>query len=166
MKLVLDHYPLQSIKDIGFLFWGPWKKKFFSLFGKQRSLDELEHEMIRPVFEEPRVHFALVCASKSCPQLRKEAYLADRLESQFEDGAKKFLSDPHLNRFNKEKRSLLLSPIFKWYKEDFQKKSGSVEAFIASRLAANPDEETLIRNGSVPLTYSEYDWTLNDTGVF
>lgn len=162
IKLVIDNYPITSIKDAGSLFKSPWKKKLFSLFGQERSLDEIEHEMIRPVFNEPRIHFALVCASGGCPPLRPEAFKADKLEAQLEDSAKTFLSDPKKNRYLSKQKRLELSSIFKWYGDDFKNKFSSVEAFVASKITSVREDQEAIKSGKVAITYLEYDWTLND----
>jgi hypothetical protein len=162
IKLIVDHYPVKSIKDTGSFLKSPWKIKFFTLFGEERYLDNIEHDMVRKWFQEPRIHFALVCASKGCPALHNEAFTADRLESQLEDGAKNFLTDSAKNRYSTETRKLELSSIFKWYGEDFVKKFGSVEAFVASRITENPDSQRMIREKKASLTFLEYDWSLND----
>src|ERR1700691_2046756 len=102
IDLVLTRYPdLQSIKDLGWLLKSPWKKEFFTLLGVTRSLDDLEHGLIRApgVFDEPRIHFAVNCASVGCPMLRDEAFSAARLDAQLEDGTRRFLGDRTRNRY-------------------------------------------------------------------
>ncbi len=161
VKLVVDNYPVKSIKDIGSFFQSAWKKKFFTLFGQEYYLDGIEHEMLRKQFSEPRIHFSIVCASKGCPQLRGEAYVTTRLEEQLTDQAKRFLQDGTRNYYDAQKNTLYLSKIFKWFKEDFVKKSGSVQNFVASRMAKNVQEEEKIK--SADFDTLEYDWTLNET---
>ena len=150
VELILANYPVKSIKDIGNdLFSNRWKKKFFTLFGQDAALDQIEHEMLRRkgAYNEPRVHFALNCASVGCPMLREEAYVAGRLEAQLEDQTRRFLSDTSRNRFRDGK--LEVSKIFDWYKEDFAPR----EKFFARYF---PD-------GAAPITFLDYDWTLNDS---
>lgn len=160
VKLILNHYPVKSIKKIGSLFSSPWKMKFFKLFGEDSYLDQIEHERIRKEFAEPRIHFAVVCASKGCPALRNEAFRADKLESQFESAAMNFLKDSERNLYGKEKNEFQLSKIFDWYGDDFKKNFGSVQAFVASRLAQNPEEEARMKSAS--LKFLDYDWSLNE----
>ena len=129
LKLILTRYPdLESIKDLGGFFSSPWKKKFFTLFGKKQYLDYIEHEMLRKDWSDARVHFVLVCASIGCPALRSEAYVAERLDLQMDEAMKSFLGDKQRNRFNAAENRLEISSIFKWYKQDFVKAQGSIEA--------------------------------------
>lgn len=162
VALIVDHYPVKSIKDIGSFLKSPWKIEFFSLFGEKHYLDNIEHDMIRKWFHEPRIHFALVCASKGCPALRNEAFTADHLESQLEDAAKNFITDKNKNRFSRAQNHLEISSIFKWYGEDFVKKFGSVEAFLAPIISESPEEQNLIRSKRASISYLDYDWSLND----
>jgi len=162
VKLILDHYPVKSIKDIGGIFSSPWKEKFFTLFGEKHRLDDIEHEMIRKKFNEPRIHFALVCASKDCPGLRNEAFVVLRLDEQLENAANSFLRDSKRNSFNAKDGVLSISSIFKWYGEDFSKKFGSVKSFIAPRMAKTPDEEIAIKSDKAKIKYLDYDWSLNE----
>lgn len=162
VKLILDHYPVKSIRDIGGLFSNAWKIKFFTLFGEKHRLDDIEHEMIRKKFNEPRIHFALVCASKGCPALRNEAFVAGRLDEQLNKAAIAFLRDPNRNHFDTKTSTLSLSSIFKWYGKDFEKTFGSVKAFVAPRIAKDAAEEAAIKNDSVKISYLDYDWSLNE----
>ena len=119
IELVLTEYPkLKSIKDVT-VFGSPWKKPFFTLLGEQRHLDWIEHEQLRPKYNEPRIHTAIVCASIGCPALRSEAFTSDKLEEQLEDGMRRFLGDATRNRAALDK--LEVSSIFKWFREDFEK---------------------------------------------
>lgn len=155
LRLILDHYPLESIRKIGPV-WDPnkaWKLPVVAVFGRKATLNELEHELIRPVFKEPRVHFALVCAAKGCPPLRSEAYAADRLEAQLDDQMKRFLGQRAKNRTEAAIRTVYLSPIFKWYLEDFGGSKAAVLRFIKPWLAA--DEGWAVE-------WTDYDWTLNE----
>jgi hypothetical protein len=150
LKQVVDHYPIDSIKDVGSFFSSPWSKEFFTLFGQPASLDYVEHELIRKMFDEPRIHFAVNCASISCPPLLNEAFVADRLDTQLESAAFNFLNDSAANRL--EGDTLYLSKIFDWYEEDF---TGGVIDFVAKY---RPD---WVANGQPKLSYTRYDWNLN-----
>jgi hypothetical protein len=159
VRLILDHYPLKSIKDIGSLLKGPWEQPVVRLFGESRTLDDLEHKILRADYSEPRIHFALVCAAKGCPPLRAEAYVGARLESQLNDQARAFLADSSKNRVEVASKTVYLSPIFKWYGGDFEKKSGTV---LAALNPYWPDKAT--STGGFKIRYTDYDWSLNDQG--
>jgi len=168
VKLILSKYPnLKSIKDLGGFFSSPWKKNFFELFGEKSNLDHLEHDLIRKKFKEPRIHFAVNCASIGCPMLPNEAFLATSIEEQLENGIRRFLSDRSRNRYNDEKDVIELSSIFKWYGSDFEKgylgfKSISdVAAKYAALLTNNPKFQAKVRTGKVKIIFLEYDWKLN-----
>jgi hypothetical protein len=106
--LILTKYPeLESIKDLGSVFSSPWKKKFFSLLGQERSLDDIEHGMIRApgAFDDPRIHAGVVCASIGCPMLRPEAFTPEKLDAQLDDGMKRFLADGTRNRHSTPPRA-------------------------------------------------------------
>jgi len=170
IKLILSKYPdLESIKDLGSFFSSPWKKKFFGLLGKQRSLDEIEHSMIRQpgAFDDPRIHAAVVCASIGCPGIRDEAFVAEKLDEQLEDSLRRFLSDRSRNRYNGKADRLEISKIFDWYGDDFIDYRGypSVAAFLgeyAELLADEKAAQLRIKAGDTPLDYLDYDWRLND----
>lgn len=159
VRLIVLNYPISSIKDTGSVFKSPWKKKFFTLFGEEQSLDGIEHGTIRKDFTEPRIHFAVVCASKGCPALRGEAFVGDKLEEQLESNAQLFLKDSVRNRFVPEENKFYLSKIFDWYGDDFKKKFGSVQAFVAPRMPRGSALEAKMKEASI--TFLEYDWTLN-----
>ena len=168
VQLVLTRYPdLQSIKELGTFFSSPWKKRFFDLLDGQRSLDEVEHGMIREpgAYDEPRIHFAVNCAAIGCPALRPEAFRADRLESQLEDGVRRFLSDKTRNRYNSQTDTLEVSKIFRWYGEDFEPAYGSVRGYLAhyATLLGDTDaDRRRIRSQETKLRFLAYDWDLND----
>jgi hypothetical protein len=154
IDLIIRNYPLKSIKDLGSFFSSVWKKEFISLFGKTMSLDHIEHNLIRANFKDPRVHFALVCASIGCPPLRSEAYRADKLDQQLADQADVFINkSSNKNHYNSNTNTLYLSPIFKWYEDDFET-TGSVISFI-SQYKNGLNAETSIE-------YTDYSWLLND----
>lgn len=169
LELVLTRYPnLSSIKDLGSLFQSPWKRRFFRLLGKETSLDDIEHGMIRQpgAFDEPRIHFVLVCASIGCPALRPEAIVAARLDDQLEDSVRRFLSDHSRNRVDAASGRLQLSKIFDWYRGDFERNgSATLAAFIGSRadrLTSDPSLAARIRGGKLEIEFLDYDWRLND----
>lgn len=114
-------------------------------------------------FKESRIHFALVCASKGCPALLNEAIVANKLDQQLENASKNFLLDETRNRFDKDKKTLELSSIFKWYGEDFVKYNGSVKNFVAKRIAADKFQQGLINDSQVKIDFLDYDWSLNET---
>jgi len=172
IKLVLTRYPdLKSIKDLGSLLKSPWKKEFFMLLGAERSLDNVEHGLIRApgAFDEPRIHFAVNCASISCPMLREKAYVAEGLDSQLEDRVRRFLGDRSRNRYDPASGALEVSRIFDWYKVDFEKGNrgiSSVPQFLARYadfLADGAVARAAVRQGQAQVRYLDYDWTLNDT---
>jgi hypothetical protein len=162
VRLVLDHHPLESIRSIGLLPGAAFREDFIPLErlrGDAMSLDDIEHEVLRKEFSEPRIHFALVCASKSCPPLRSRAYRSAVLDRQLDDAARDFIRDPTRNRFDAANRKFSLSSIFDWFDEDFERAAGSVEAFVAGYM----DEPTAraIRAGGVRVEFLDYDWSLN-----
>ncbi len=149
IKMVVDHWPLQSIRDVGSFFNPVWKKPIGQLNGSSVSLDRIEHKILRPM-NEPRIHFAIVCASLSCPDLRKEAYTAARLDEQLNSATILFVKDPYKG-VRKTQRGLLISKIFDWFEEDFE--PNGVRAFIGEyRKSVN----RLPVNG-----YIEYHWGVN-----
>ena len=166
IKLILLEDTPDSIRDIGNFLSGPWDKEFIFLLGKARTLDELEHEMIRgnPDLLDPRIHFAVNCASIGCPALRPEAYTADNLEAQLEDSTRKFLSDKQRNRFNADKNALEVSKIFDWYEEDFENAAGSLAEYLlpyADELGVPEEKRQLMKNDDITIRHLDYNWKLN-----
>ena len=162
LQLILDHYPVSSIKDRKITWLSPFNKKFFSLFGKKRSLADVEHEMIRKWYKEARIHFAIVCASIGCPALQNRAFTAERLEALLEKGATDFMSDRSRNEWDAEDRELEISKIFDWFAADFQRDFGSVKAFVVKYMPLTDDEKTAVLSASSDIEYKDYDWRLND----
>lgn len=154
-KLIVEHYPVSSIRDIGGWFKRPWDIEVVPLFGNVATLSYLEHEMIRK-YNEPRIHFALVCGARGCPELRSEPYVADKLDAQLTDQGRKFMRDRTKNRVDAEAKALYLSPIFKWFTEDFTRQSGSIVKFVQIYRPDIPATNWKIR-------YTDYDWSLNDS---
>ena len=167
LALIVDNYPVKSIKDLGGTFSSPWKQEFFTLLGEKRHLDWIEHEQLRPRFKDPRIHVAINCASIGCPALRNEAFTAKRLDEQLQDSMQRFLSDPTRNRI--ENGKLVVSPIFKWFAKDFSQghqgfnEVKDVFATYATLLSSNPDEQAKLKTKSLKLDYSTYNWALNNT---
>ena len=163
LRLILDHYrKIDSIKDIGSLFKGPWDLKIVRLFGEKRTLNEIEHETIRKLYKEPRAHFALVCASIGCPPLRAEAYTGARLNEQLNDQGRRFLAQAAKNHYAPAEKTLYLSPIFKWFEEDFTAKAGSVTTFVIPYLPDEAARHLLKDRANVRIRYTDYNWKLND----
>jgi hypothetical protein len=163
IRLVLDHYPLRSIRSIGLLPGAAFRKTFIAteaLRGRKLSLDAIEHDILRRELGEPRIHFAIVCASRSCPVLREEAYRASNLDSQLDDAARRFVRDPRRNRFDAATRTFHASSIFKWFHEDFERSAGSLSSFLA-RYADEPAAGAL-RAGDVRIDHLDDDWSLNE----
>jgi hypothetical protein len=168
VELILSAYPkLSSIKDLGSFLQSPWSKEFIPLLGATRSLDEIEHELIRGSnrYNEPRVHFAVNCASIGCPALRPEAFRPDRLDQQFEEAANAFISDKTRNRLEGE--TLWVSSIFKWYREDFEKGwrgAASLAEFLAlyqTAFGLEPDAVNRLKASELAIEFLDYDWALN-----
>jgi hypothetical protein len=154
IQLIIDHYPVKSIREIQESGRGPWDIVWIDIAGSKYSLNQIEHEVIRKKFNEPRIHMALVCAAKSCPPLRAEAYIGGKLGEQLEDNAKKFLSDTTKNRFENKTHTFYLSELFSWYGVDFVKRYGSAASFALKVLGLSLSQPPAIK--SLP-----YDWTLN-----
>jgi Protein of unknown function, DUF547 len=156
IQLLVRNYPVASIKDIkrGVAFVNSvWDVKFIDIQGYTYDLNNIEHNILRPVFKDARVHAAVNCASFSCPKLRNEAYTADKLEAQLEDGMRGFVNDPTRNRVGADKAEI--SEIFKWFKGDFERDAGSVRAFL------NRYATTKIGDKG-DIDHIDYDWRLNE----
>ena len=178
VEKILTRYPnIKSIWDFGKIFGNPFKDRFFTLLGRSSSLDQIEHDTLRKpgAHDEPRVHFAVNCASIGCPMLREEAYVAERLDAQLEEQAVRFLSDRSRNRLNPKTGALEVSKIFDWFKEDwtsgyrgFEGKQAPIQsreqyfARYAKLLADGAEPQKRIADGKAPIAFLEYDWSLND----
>jgi hypothetical protein len=159
VKLIVNNYPINSIKELNPSPYIPlvnsvWTKKFFKLNGRPTNLDEIEHKMLRKQFHEPRIHFAINCASVSCPVLRNEAYTAGKLESQLADQAIRFINNDLRNKITKD--HIQISRIFQWFKGDFTKE-GNLITFL------NKYSEVEIASNA-EVDYLKYDWGLNGRG--
>jgi len=157
IKLIIDHYPLKSIRDIKPkvpvpLFNTVWHIEFFEIGGKPASLDEIEHKILRKEFEEPRIHFAINCASFSCPVLSNEAFVPEKIEQQLERAAILFINDPQRNKINPDR--VEISQIFSWFKEDFTRKGDIIDYL-------NRYSKVKI-NKKARVSHLPYDWSLNE----
>ncbi len=158
LKLIVDHLPVKSIKNIGHFWSTPWSLRFVRLKDRTETLDYVEHEVLRPRFKDPRVHFAVNCASMGCPPLRAEPFAADRLDAQLDEQVRSFINDPARTRLDGD--TLNVSKIFRWFEEDFGGEKGVVD-FIR-RYATGDLKVRLERLGDmVHLKYLDYDWSLN-----
>lgn len=159
-KLIINHYPLESIRDIGGIFSSPWKKKFFKILdGKLQSLDPIEHDWLRPMFKDYRIHAAVNCASISCPPLRNEPFVPTKLEAQLADQMKFWMNDTTRNRYNAAKGEIFLSKIFDWYGKDFEKWGGGIKAVVNKY--GPPSAQEALKNGG-DIDFLDYDWGLNE----
>ena len=147
IKLIIDNYPIKSIKDIN----NPWSKNLIKIGDKNYSLSDIEHDILRKM-DEPRIHFAINCASVSCPKLLNVAYTSENVETLLENSAKEFIADTNKNQISKE--NLQLSKIFDWYKKDFTI-NGSLIDYI------NKYSQIQIDSGA-KISYLRYDWNLNE----
>jgi hypothetical protein len=161
LKIVVDDYPIKSIRKAGGWFRGnPFDWKSVSLFGKRISLNALQREYLRRNYAEPGVHLALCQGARASPPLRAEPYDGNRFYDQVANQAQVFLGRSPYNRIDVQRRRMILSPVFKWHASDFAREAGSVEGYV--RVIAPP--EWGIRNvqGRFSISYSDFDWRLND----
>lgn len=156
VKLIVKNYPVKSIKDLGGSIYKvntAWDIKFIKIGEETYDLNNIEHDIIRKEFEEPRIHFAVNCASVSCPKLRNEAYVGSKLDKQLDDQAKAFINDKTKNDI--QAKSAKLSKIFRWFKGDFEKGKQSVEGFINKYATVKITKKTEI-------DFNDYLWDLNE----
>ncbi|MEQ6121152.1 DUF547 domain-containing protein [Reichenbachiella sp. MALMAid0571] len=157
LKLIIDNYPIKSIKDIGSKLQipfvnTPWDIKFIKIGGEEYDLNNIEHNILRKTFDEPRIHFAIVCASFSCPKLRPEAYTGEKLDAQLTQQAKSFLADTNKNQITET--GIKISKIFSWFKGDFTKNETLIDFLNKyAPVMITPDAD---------VSYLKYDWSLNE----
>jgi len=157
IKLILRGYPgIKSIKELGSLFKSPWKKKICRIDGNIITLDDIEHNILRPRFKDPRVHFAINCAAKSCPPLRFEPYRESELDQQLDEMTGAFINDLENNRL--EDHTLYMSSIFKWFKEDF---NNDIINFFLKYAKGDLKRQLEAKRGKIKVKYLDYDWSLN-----
>lgn len=184
IQAVIERYPITGRSLIGLFFpqnsilqiSGVWTRLKFTAGGQHLTLRQIEHDIIRKMFDEARIHFAIVCASRSCPALRSEAYRADILEHQLDGQEALFINDPERGaRWDAAKRRLYISKIFKWFKADFKKRVSSNDVSAQSQIAGNPllafiqpyltnqqMKDALVDGPKIRVSYLSYDWRLND----
>ena len=178
---IINHYPIQpvlpessmippnSIRQIP----GVWEHLQFTVMDSSMTLDQIEHQILRKRFDEPRIHMALVCAAQSCPPLRNEPFFGARLEDQLQDQTQRFLSRPAMFRIDRARRRVLISSIFEWYGKDFVGTYGTEEGFpghnevgraVLNFIARNLDSESRSYLGKerYRVEYLDYDWSLNE----
>lgn len=172
VDLILSKYPdLNSIKELGGALESPWQKEFVPLLGKTLSLDNIEHDMIRGSgrYNEPRIHFAVNCASIGCPPLINEAFTAEKVDAQLEKATQDFLTDRNRNFINGE--VVTVSKIFDWYRDDFEAgwrdaiDLGEFLALYGDSLGLDEEQSEALAAGEYDIEFSEYDWRLNDVIV-
>ncbi len=181
LKTIVDHYPIRkgglvsglrfpesSIRQIP----GAWDEIRYPVMGKPMTLDQIEHEVLRKQFNEPRIHMALVCAAMGCPPLRNEPYTGDRLDAQLTDQARRLLSDSHKFRIDRKNGTTYLSSIFKWFGSDFARKYPTNEFQQESKnlrpvlnfaaLHLGPADAEYLKKERYSVVYLDYDWSLNE----
>jgi hypothetical protein len=178
IKLVIDHYPIEKRGGLGAVvnvvrgvpansiqqIPDTWKREFCNVAGKTRSLDGIEHEIIRPMGE-PRIHFAVNCASRSCPVLAPNPYTGDGLDGELDSAVARFVSDSSQYWLERGSEAVVhVNKILDWYGDDFGGEEG-VLAFLLKYIP-EPDAEYIRQHGSTRLAFDDYDWTLNDTAVW
>lgn len=157
LKLILDHYPgIKSIKDAGSLWQSPWKKKIVRIHGSLLTLDEIEHDILRPQFRDPRVHFAVNCASKGCPPLFGVPFNGRDLDQQLDRVTRSFINDP--TRYRMDGDVLYVSRIFKWFAEDFD---DDPIGFFRKYADGDLQTELQARSQDLRVKFLDYDWSLN-----
>jgi hypothetical protein len=168
IRLIVDAYPVESIKDLGNVFKSVWDKEVApigslapDLKEKKLTLNQIEHEILRPQFKDARVHAAVNCASKGCPPLRNEAFRAKDLDDQLDGQVERWLHDEKRNRFDSAKKRVEISKVFDWFKDDFVRDAGSVTAWIA-RYAPEHKAWLADPKSKVDVDYADYSWKLND----
>jgi hypothetical protein len=166
IQLINAHGERDSIRNInrtlGLALKGPWHEKLVKVGGRTYHLDNVEHDIIRKEFQEPRIHFALVCAAMGCPPLRSEAYTGAKLEGQLDDQARRFLlRSPAKNRVDVPNRTVYVSSIFNYYRDDFGGTDAAVGRYLARFYPAGSAERRLLESGPFKIVETDYDWTLN-----
>ncbi len=155
LKMVAARYPVSSFRRVAGLFRDPWAQPVVRVFESRITLAALRDTMIRRSYAEPGVHLALCPAAVGGPPLRAEPYVPERFYEQIEEQLTQFLADERLNRVDQPRKRLYLSPLFRWYEDDFVRRSGSLEGYLRPFLPAGAGENMSIR-------YRSYDWSLND----
>ncbi|MEA3547961.1 MAG: DUF547 domain-containing protein [Thermodesulfobacteriota bacterium] len=162
IKMIIDHYPVDSIRSRSINFFkNPWKMKILGIGNKMFSLDEIEHEILLGKLQEPRAHFAIVCASLSCPDLSVTAFSAAKLSKQLEEQATLFLQNQHKGiRIDRQKKTVSFSKIFQFDKKTFPKGASDAVGFIAPYIK-NERARGFLASGNYKIKYLNYNWELN-----
>ncbi|MBW4685029.1 MAG: DUF547 domain-containing protein [Komarekiella atlantica HA4396-MV6] len=162
ISTILERYPIKSIRPkilgvpnwIGFLWF--FQRRVYEVFGRRYSLAQIENKILRDKFQEPRIHFSIVCASVGCPLLRAGAYFPEQVIEQLDEDARRFINNSEKVCYDSLSKTLYCSKIFKWYRQDFLKVAPSIPEYIRSYL-----ETDLPLTASTPISYLYYDWSLN-----
>ncbi|MFQ5584437.1 MAG: DUF547 domain-containing protein [Calditrichia bacterium] len=170
LKIVCDNYPLKSIKDLNTggtiiayaLKKTVWDKDFVVINNRKMTLNNIEHKIVRPIFKDPRAHFALVCAARSCPPLRNEAYEGFKLDDQLNGQGRIFLNDINMNYFEPEKKIAHLSKILDWYGKDFGDSDEEILLFITRFLPGDLAAAIRAEPKEWKIKHTKYDWSLNE----
>ena len=165
IELINLHNERESIRNInktlGLAIKGPWTQPLATVGGVTYTLDDIEHGIIRKEFDDPRIHFALVCAAVSCPPLRREAYIGTHLNEQLNDQSRRFLlHSPEKNRVDIANNTVYLTKVFDWYAKDFGKNDTEIVRYLARFFPPGP-ERTFLASGTARIRFTDYDWTLN-----
>jgi hypothetical protein len=163
LKVVVDQYPIKSIMSKTAYAFGKsnFQKKLVTVNGVQYSLNDVENDIIRPMGD-PRIHFAINCAAKSCPPLRAEAFAPGRLNEQLEEQTRNFINNPASNSFDFSNNAATVSKIFDWFEEDFKKYDAGVVAFIGRYLPPEQGKHLLANAKTVKIKHHDYNWDLNE----
>ncbi|MFQ5743147.1 MAG: DUF547 domain-containing protein [Acidobacteriota bacterium] len=162
MWQVVESYPIKSVRSIGGLFGGGFFKHKYRIGGKERHLDNIEHDILRKRYKDARIHFALVCGAFGCPRLLQRPYLAEDLDTVLTAQTHEFLAQARGLRINESRNTLYLSKYFNWYGKDFKAQAGSVIDYILPYAPALTADYIRANRKSLRRKFMDYDWTLND----
>jgi Protein of unknown function, DUF547 len=167
LKLMCDSWPVKSIRDLGneavvgsITKTTPWDKRIVTLYDKTYTLNEIEHAILRPMGD-PRIHYAIVCAAKSCPPLRSQAFMAAELDNQLDDQARIFIQSSTWNAVDVDQSKASISSIFSWFAADFGSTEQNVLLALARYLPADKAKHVRENAGRYRITYKDYDWSVN-----
>lgn len=160
VRVVLDHYPVDSIQDIdispGFFASGPWGAEVITVEGISLTLNDIEHRILRPIWQDPRIHYGVNCASIGCPDLMPTAFTSENLEDQLDAGARRYVNDPRGVSINEDR--VTVSKIYDWFIEDFDR----TETGILEHLSQYADPELAAELARIGQLHSvRYDWSIN-----
>ena len=172
LQIIRDNYPIKSINELHtggkiiahIIGKTVWDKEFITINNKKYSLNDIEHKILRKM-NEPRIHFAIVCASISCPEILTEAFEADRIEEQLYKATITFLTDKERNDFDLSKRRAYLSKIFDWFDDDFGRNDKEILMYVAQFLPDNIKTDITKNTNEWKISYKNYDWNLNEIKI-